>query len=92
MDAHAHPSRTLCMQGGADRDLDKASVQFLAERAELLLRVAASHGLRNRTQALQWLGSHFRVALEVPQHVSDYQVGLRLGSASPRLCLRSVAS
>jgi aryl-alcohol dehydrogenase-like predicted oxidoreductase len=52
---------------------DKASVQFLAERAELLLRVANSHGLRSRQQALEWLGSHFRVALMAPQHMSDMQ-------------------
>jgi hypothetical protein len=51
-------------------------VQFLAERAELLLRVAASHGLRSRQQALQWLGSHFRVALMAPQHLPDTEASL----------------
>lgn len=35
-----------------DLKKDKGAIQFLAERAELLLRVAASHGLRSRTQAL----------------------------------------
>ena len=48
---------------------------FVAERAELLLRQAQRYGLATRSDALQWLGSHFRVALDIPERKSDLQVG-----------------
>ncbi len=67
-----------CIYGVQAGDGEDGGIQFVAERAELLLRQAARHGLATRTQALQWLGSHFRVALDLPHHRSDYQVGLLL--------------
>ena len=61
-------------------------MQFLAERAELLLRAANSHGLRSRQQALEWLGSHFRVALMAPQHMSDMQASSQRHSGFESPC------
>lgn len=48
---------------------------FVSERAELLLRQTMRYGLRTRAQCLEYLGSMFRVALDVPQSKSDYDTG-----------------
>lgn len=47
---------------------------FIADRAELLLRQAARFHLKTRAQVLQYLGSHFRGALDALPRKSDYQV------------------
>jgi DNA-directed RNA polymerase I subunit RPA2 len=51
---------------------------FVAERAELLLRQAGKYGLKTKAQCLEYLGSMFRVALDVPEHKSDYETGEHL--------------
>ncbi|MEW5303502.1 MAG: hypothetical protein WDW36_006188 [Sanguina aurantia] len=51
---------------------------FVAERAELLLIRATKSGLRTRAQCVEYLGSHFRVALDQPARKSDHDVGLHL--------------
>ncbi|MEW5309998.1 MAG: hypothetical protein WDW38_001834 [Sanguina aurantia] len=51
---------------------------FVAERAELLLIRATKSGLRTRAQCVEYLGSHFRVALDQPARKSDHDVGLYL--------------
>ena len=48
---------------------------FVAERAELLLRQAARYGLHTRAQCVEYLGSLFRVALDLPERKTDLQVG-----------------
>jgi len=48
---------------------------FLAERAELLLRQASRYGLHTRVQCIEYLGSLFRVALDLPNRMTDMQVG-----------------
>ena len=50
---------------------------FVAERAELLLRKAARSGLHTRAQCLQYLGSHFRTALDAPARLTDHEVSRR---------------
>lgn len=47
---------------------------FVADRAELLLKQAARYGLKTRAQCLEYLGSHFRTALDSPPRRTDYQV------------------
>ncbi|KAK9824626.1 hypothetical protein WJX72_011831 [[Myrmecia] bisecta] len=59
----------------APQDEGNAESSFVAERAELLLRQAASTALRTRAQCIEWLGSHFRVVLDRPPRHTDYQVG-----------------
>ncbi len=66
---------TCALQAG-NTPIGAEGSQFVAERAELLLRQGSKHGLRTRSEALQWLGSHFRIALDVPSYKSDYQVPL----------------
>lgn len=51
---------------------------FVAERAELLLRQAARYNLHTRAQCLEYLGSLFRVAFDLPERKTDYQVGEHL--------------
>ena len=51
---------------------------FVAERAELLLQQAARVGLKTRAQCLEYLGSHFRIVLDLPSRLSDMEVGLHL--------------
>ena len=46
----------------------------MAQRAELLLRKAASLGMHTRAQCLAYLGSHFRVVLDAPAAATDHQV------------------
>ena len=48
---------------------------FVAERAELLLRQSARYGLHTRTQCVEYLGSLFRVALDLPERKSDLAAG-----------------
>lgn len=48
---------------------------FVAERAELALRQAGRYGLHTRVQCVEYLGNLFRVQLEVPQRMTDYQAG-----------------
>lgn len=48
---------------------------FVAERAELLLRQASRYNLHTKSQCIDWLGSLFRVALDLPERYSDTQVG-----------------
>lgn len=48
---------------------------FVAERAELLLRQASRYGLHTRRQCIEYLGSLFRVALNLPESKSDMDVG-----------------
>lgn len=54
---------------------DAAHSSFVAERAELLLRQASRYGLHTRVQCLEYLGSIFRVTLDVPARKTDLQVG-----------------
>ncbi len=54
---------------------DSGAAAFLAERAELLLRQADRPDLRTRTQCVEYLGKHFRVALEQPASATNYEVG-----------------
>lgn len=51
---------------------------FVAERAELLLRQASRYGLQTRVQCVEYLGSLFRVALDLPERKTDFQVGEHL--------------
>ncbi|GAX83529.1 hypothetical protein CEUSTIGMA_g10954.t1 [Chlamydomonas eustigma] len=51
---------------------------FVSERAELLLQQAAKLGLKTRVQCLEYLGSHFRIILELPSRMTDLQVGQHL--------------
>jgi len=46
----------------------------VAQRAELLLRKAASLGMHTRAQCLAYLGSHFRVVLDAPTAATDHLV------------------
>ena len=55
----------------------------MAQRAELLLRKAASLGMHTRAQCLAYLGSHFRVVLDAPTAASDHQVPC----SPPAFCL-----
>lgn len=48
---------------------------FVAERAELLLRQASKYNLHTRAQCIEWLGTLFRVAVDLPSRYSDTQVG-----------------
>ena len=48
---------------------------FVVERAKFLLAEASRLGLHTRTECLEYLGSHFRVALDIPDRKSDYQAG-----------------
>lgn len=57
---------------------DKESVTIMAERAEILLRSTHHYALHTRSECLRWLGSHFRIALAAPTHLSDFQVGEQL--------------
>jgi DNA-directed RNA polymerase I subunit RPA2 len=57
---------------------DGAHAAFVAERAELLLRQAGRYGLRTRAQCLEFLGEHFRVALDLPAGRSNAEVGEHL--------------
>lgn len=50
---------------------------FVASRAELVLHQAARFGLQTRAQCLEYLGSLFRVALNVSDHLTNYQVCAR---------------
>ena len=55
-----------------------SDVAFVADRVELLLKQAQRFGLLTRAQCLEYLGSHFRAALDAPPRKTDYQVGLHL--------------
>jgi hypothetical protein len=66
----------VCLQEGAHRS-------FVAERAELLLRQAKRYGLHTRAQCLEYMGRLFRVALEPPARLTDYQVRATLLAATP---------
>lgn len=67
--AGATPALPGCaLQGGQH-------ASFVAERAELALRQSGRYGLYTRAQCVEYLGSLFRVALDVPQRWSDFQVG-----------------
>jgi hypothetical protein len=55
---------------------------FVAQRAELLLRKAASLDMHTRAQCLAYLGSHFRIALDVPAAASDHQARRRLAHSA----------
>jgi len=50
-------------------------VGFVAERAELMLRQSARYGLNTRNQCVEYLGSLFRVALDLPEGKSDLSAG-----------------
>lgn len=52
--------------------------EFVAERAEMLIREAGKLGLGTRARSLEYLGNHFRVILDVPPGMSDYDVGQKL--------------
>lgn len=51
---------------------------FVAERAELLLRQASRYGLHTRAQCVEYLGSLFRVALDLPERLTDMHAGEEL--------------
>ncbi|CAG9461634.1 unnamed protein product [Pedinophyceae sp. YPF-701] len=57
---------------------ESAHANFLAERAIILLQTAGRTGLRRRAQCLEHLGAHFRVALDLPAHLSDAAAGAEL--------------
>lgn len=57
---------------GAGSDAGHAS--FVADRAELVLRQTARFGLTTRTRCLEYLGDLFRVALNLPERKTNYQV------------------
>lgn len=52
-----------------------AHAAFVAERAELLLRQASRYGLHTRNQCVEYLGSLFRVALDIPDRRTDGEAG-----------------
>ena len=52
----------------------------MAQRAELLLRKAASLNMHTRAQCLAYLGSHFRIALDVPTAATDHQASRQSGT------------
>jgi len=56
------------------RRTSQGSEDFVAQRAELLLRKAASLGMHTRARCLAYLGSHFRVVLDAPTAATDHQV------------------
>lgn len=74
-----------CFMEVSDRELydklvgsatgDAAHASFVAERAELLLRQAGRYGLHTRAQCVEYLGSLFRVTLDLPARKTDLQVG-----------------
>lgn len=53
---------------------DSGHAAFVADRAELLLWQATRFGLHTRVQCLEYLGKLFRVALNVPERKTNYQV------------------
>ncbi|GBG84447.1 hypothetical protein CBR_g38732 [Chara braunii] len=65
----------LVAMGGSD---GKNESQFSAQRAELLLRETRRFGLFTRPQCLAFLGSRFRVMLDLPDRLSDVAVGEKL--------------
>jgi len=48
---------------------------FVAERAELLLRQVSRYGLHTKAQCVEYLGSLFKVALDLPESRSDLAAG-----------------
>jgi DNA-directed RNA polymerase I subunit RPA2 len=51
---------------------------FLAERIEMLLRSFKSYQLFTREQCLSYLGSKFRIAMHMPEDLSDQEIGQHL--------------
>ncbi len=51
---------------------------FLTDRLELLLRGSKKYNLHSQKEALNYLGDKFRSALNVPENVSDIEVGKEL--------------
>lgn len=48
---------------------------FLADRLEILLRTYKSHGLYGKSETRAFLGSKFRIALRMPETLSDDDAG-----------------
>ncbi|KAK4955171.1 hypothetical protein LTR10_007366 [Elasticomyces elasticus] len=51
------------------------SKQFVTDRVELLLRTYQTYNLYNRTQTRAYLGSKFRIVLNIPDDTSDEDAG-----------------
>ncbi|KAK5684341.1 DNA-directed RNA polymerase I subunit RPA2 [Elasticomyces elasticus] len=51
------------------------SKQFVTDRVELLLRTYQSYNLYNRSQTRAYLGSKFRIVLNIPDDTSDEDAG-----------------
>jgi DNA-directed RNA polymerase I subunit RPA2 len=48
---------------------------FLTDRVELLLRTYKAYGLYTKSKTRAYLGEKFRIVLQVPDNMSDYDVG-----------------
>lgn len=51
---------------------------FMTDRVELLIRSFKSYNLFTGEQCLQFLGEKFRVVLDLPEDMSDFQLGCEL--------------
>ncbi|OBT66647.1 DNA-directed RNA polymerase I subunit RPA2 [Pseudogymnoascus sp. 23342-1-I1] len=52
-----------------------ANNTFLTDRVELLLRTYKAYGLYTKSKTRAYLGEKFRIVLQVPDNMSDYDVG-----------------
>lgn len=68
--------RSLCfiLTMRCDGQESGSDAAFVADRVELLLKQAARFGLQTRAACLEYLGSHFRTALNALPRKADYQV------------------